>query len=57
MFLTIPMKCVTTASFRSEAQSAKENEIFSWETEYAKKDIVLHKLFLIGFIIKRFIIK
>lgn len=26
-----------TASFRSETKSTKEDEIFSWETEYAKK--------------------
>ena len=57
MFLTIPMKCVTTASFRSETEGTEADEIFSWETEYAKKDIVLYKLFLIGFMIKRFITK
>lgn len=31
------MRFAMTASFRSETKSTKEDEIFSWETEYAKK--------------------
>jgi len=34
--LPILTKCVTTASFRSETVSTKEDEIFSSKTEYAK---------------------
>lgn len=55
MCLTILMKCVTTAAFRSEMESTKEDEIFSWETEYTKrkkKNVVLYELFLIYFIIE-----